>query len=176
MARSRSVRPAEIRSASRVSPRLRNNSSADSTRRSSPTSLNVRTFVTKCLVRDGGSSVQAWSVASLGDLGHPWYAGIFGVTAKMLEILRMNPGEVMGETQPAFDLHTVTLPATPGTLPAVLSFQFIGDTGTTLVVPLPRPVGPGESVTVNLEFTFHLPKKQGRWGVWCGTSAPDGST
>ncbi len=25
---------------------------------------------------------QAWSVASLGDLAHPWYAGIFGVTAQ----------------------------------------------------------------------------------------------
>jgi prepilin-type N-terminal cleavage/methylation domain-containing protein/prepilin-type processing-associated H-X9-DG protein len=25
---------------------------------------------------------QAWGVASLGDTGHPWYAGIFGVTAQ----------------------------------------------------------------------------------------------
>jgi hypothetical protein len=47
-----------------VSPRLRNRSSADSTRRSSPSARNVLTLVTKCRVRDGGSSVQAWSVAS----------------------------------------------------------------------------------------------------------------
>ena len=47
-----------------MSPRLRNSSSADSARRSSPSARKVRTLVTKCRVRDGGSSVQAWSVAS----------------------------------------------------------------------------------------------------------------
>jgi hypothetical protein len=90
-----------------------------------------------------------------------------GMTAKMLEILRMNPGEVMGENKAAFDLHGVTLPATVGTLPVVLPFHYVGDTGTTLVVPLPYPVPPGGSVTVELEFTFHVPKKQGRWSIWC---------
>jgi hypothetical protein len=90
-----------------------------------------------------------------------------GLMAKTLEILRMNPSEVLGDSQPSFNLQTVTLAASADTLPAVLSFHYEGDTGTTLVVPLPRPVKPGEEVTVDLEFTFHLPKKQGRWGVWC---------
>jgi hypothetical protein len=90
-----------------------------------------------------------------------------GLMAKTLEILRMNPGEVLGEKQPAFDLHATTLPAAPGAAAVPLPFHFIGDTGTTLVVGLPRPVSPGEAATVDLDFTFHLPKKQGRWGVWC---------
>jgi hypothetical protein len=90
-----------------------------------------------------------------------------GLMAKTLEILRMNPDEVLGAKDPAFDLHTVTLAATPTTLPALLPFRFEGDTGTTLVVALPRPAKPGEEIAVDLDFTFHLPKKQGRWGVWC---------
>jgi Peptidase family M1 domain len=94
-----------------------------------------------------------------------------GLMAKTLEILRMNPGEVLGDDKPAFDLHTMTLAATADSLPAVLSFHFEGDTGTTLVAALPRAVNPGESVTVELDFTFHLPKKQGRWGVWCDVTS-----
>ncbi len=90
-----------------------------------------------------------------------------GFMAKMLEILRVNPSEALGDKDPAFDLHAVTLAGAPGVVGAVLPFHFIGDTGTTLVVGLPRPVGPGEAVSVDLNFTFHLPKKQGRWGVWC---------
>jgi hypothetical protein len=90
-----------------------------------------------------------------------------GLMAKMLEILRMNPSEALGAEIPAFDLHTMTLAATADTLPAILSFHFEGDTGTTLVANLPRSVKPGESVTVEMDFTMHLPKKQGRWGVWC---------
>jgi prepilin-type processing-associated H-X9-DG protein len=42
---------------------------------------------------------QAWSAASLGDTGHPWYAGIFGVTAQfglppnpLDEPMNRNPG------------------------------------------------------------------------------------
>ncbi len=31
---------------------------------------------------------------------------------------------------------------------------------------MPRAVGPGESVTVMIELTMHLPPKQGRWGQW----------
>jgi hypothetical protein len=90
-----------------------------------------------------------------------------GLMAKTLEILRMQPGETLGEKKPAFDLHTVTLAAPPGAPAVELPFRFEGDTGTALVVSLPCPVGPGESVTVDLDFTFHLPQKQGRWGQWC---------
>ena len=35
---------------------------------------------------------------------------------------------------------------------------------------LPKPVGPGESVTVDLDYSMTLPNKQGRWGHWDGVS------
>src|SRR5688572_16658481 len=60
---SRSVRPAETKSAPRSSPRLRNNSTADSTRYSGPPTAKVRTLDTWWRIRDGGSSVNACSVA-----------------------------------------------------------------------------------------------------------------
>ncbi len=37
-------------------------------------------------------------------------------------------------------------------------------------MPLPQPVGPGESVTVELEYAMTLPNKQGRWGHWDGVT------
>src|SRR5262249_56849434 len=48
--------------------------------------------------------------------------------------------------------------------------QVLEDTKTALIVPLPRPVGRGETVTVELEFTMRLPQKQGRWGQWQGVT------
>src|SRR5437762_3006396 len=42
--------------------------------------------------------------------------------------------------------------------------------GTALVIPLPKPVGQGESVTLDIDFTMHLPQKQGRWGQWQGVT------
>ena len=96
--------------------------------------------------------------------------GEVGFMAKMLELLRLNPGETLGSRVPAFDLHKVTMAASATAETIDLPFRFEGDTGTALVVPLPRQVGPGESVTVDLDFTMHLPKKQGRWGQWCGVT------
>ena len=58
----------------------------------------------------------------------------------------------------------------PPALRSQLPFRYEGDTKTALVVPLPRAVGPGESVTVLLEFILHLPPKQGRWGQWQGVT------
>ncbi|HEY7423609.1 MAG TPA: M1 family metallopeptidase, partial [Gemmataceae bacterium] len=92
-----------------------------------------------------------------------------GLTAKTLELLRLAPGDSLGVKDPACDIHRITLPDPSGT-PVVLPFRYEGDTKTTLVVPLPRAVGPGESVTVLLELTMHLPPKQGRWGQWQGVT------
>jgi hypothetical protein len=90
--------------------------------------------------------------------------GQVGFMAKMLEILRMNPGEAMGIQAPPLEVHKVTLAG------AERPFRFEGDTHTNLVVPLPYPVGPGQAVTVVLDLTMHLPQKQGRWGQWCGVT------
>jgi len=92
-----------------------------------------------------------------------------GLTAKTLELLRLAPGDAMGVKNPSCDIHRITLPSPSGP-PVVLNFRYEGDTKTTLVVPLPRAVGPGESVTVTIELTMHLPPKQGRWGQWEGVT------
>ena len=92
-----------------------------------------------------------------------------GLAAKTLELLRLAPGDAMGVKDPALDIQRISLlDAAGAVLP--LPFRYEGDTKTSLVVPLPRPVGPGESVTVVLEFTLHLPPKQGRWGQWHGVT------
>jgi hypothetical protein len=99
-----------------------------------------------------------------------------GFMAKMLEILRVNASEALGVKDPALEVHGVHLVCYHGPAAAdaphdvALPYGFEGDTGTTLTVDLPRPVGEGESVTVVLDITMHLPNKQGRWGQWCGVT------
>ncbi len=101
-----------------------------------------------------------------------------GFLAKMLEILRMAPSETLqltpsehpGFYAPACQVETVTLAQEK------LDFYYRDeqgnpcDHGTTLVVPLPSPVGQGEAVTVEIAFTMRLPPKQGRWGQWKGVT------
>jgi hypothetical protein len=91
-----------------------------------------------------------------------------GFMAKTLEILRVPAGDALGYTEPPLEVHQVRL-VSQGR-PVALDFRFEGDTKTSLVVSLPRPVGPGQSVTVVLDETIHLPNKQGRWGYWEGVT------
>jgi hypothetical protein len=90
-----------------------------------------------------------------------------GFIAKMLEIVRVQPSEGIHKEAPC-EIHKVCL-STPSQ-PTPLKFHFEGDTKTTMVVALPFSVGAGESVTVALDFTMHLPNKQGRWGQWQGVT------
>jgi hypothetical protein len=90
-----------------------------------------------------------------------------GLMAKTLELLRMNPSDAMGETEPACDIRQALL---VGDKPEDLPVRYVGDTKTTLVLALPRDVAPGESITVVLDIVLHLPQKQGRWGQWCGVT------
>jgi hypothetical protein len=92
-----------------------------------------------------------------------------GLSAKTLELLRLAPGDALGVKEPLLDIQRILLPDGSGTS-FPLAFRYEGDTKTSLVVPLPRPVGPGESVTVELECTLRLPGKQGRWGQWQGVT------
>ncbi len=93
--------------------------------------------------------------------------GDIGLMAKTLELLRMMPGEVLGEHEPACDIQRAIL---LGDKPEDLPLRYVGDTETTLVLALPRSVGPGESVTVVFDILMHLPQKQGRWGQWRGVT------
>jgi hypothetical protein len=90
-----------------------------------------------------------------------------GFMAKTLEILRVQAGDALGYKDPPLEVHKVTLATKDG--PA-LPFRYEGDTQTALVVDLPRPVAPGESVTVVLDETLTLPNKMGRWGYWEGVT------
>ncbi|MFO0927926.1 MAG: M1 family aminopeptidase [Gemmataceae bacterium] len=92
-----------------------------------------------------------------------------GFMAKMLEILRVQPSEGLGYKEPPCEVREVCLVGDPAG-PRALAFGFEGDTKTTMVVRLPRPVAGGESVTVAIDLTMHLPPKQGRWGQWEGVT------
>jgi hypothetical protein len=89
--------------------------------------------------------------------------------AKMLEILRVQPSEALGVTEPSCRIDQVRLLGPSGPI-RNLPFRMEGETITTLVVPLEQDVWPGESVTVELDITFEIPQKQGRWGQWAGVT------
>jgi hypothetical protein len=74
------------------------------------------------------------------------------------------PGEAGQETLPA--PRPLTLPPPPA--PRELPFCYRDDNDSALVVSLPRPVGPGETVTIAIEHVLRLPEKYGRWGHWKG--------
>ena len=93
--------------------------------------------------------------------------------AKTLELLRLNPSDGIDLHGRHGTLDRVSHVATNGkTLPlsTPLSFRFANDNPTAIIVDLPVEVGPGESVTVDVEATIRLPNKQGRWGHWQGVS------
>src|SRR4051812_47195159 len=93
-----------------------------------------------------------------------------GFFAKTLEILRMNPGEALDTNGEALQVDHARLPVQAGTKPAELAFHYAGHTSTDLVVSLPHPIACGETITVVLEHTFHLPQRMGRWGQWQGVT------
>jgi hypothetical protein len=89
-----------------------------------------------------------------------------GFLAKMLEILRMAPSEALDTGESPLHIDQITLNGTP------CKYGYEGDTDTSLVVKLPGKgiVAQGQSITLDLAFTFHLPQKQGRWGQWQGVT------
>ncbi|HWG44638.1 MAG TPA: M1 family aminopeptidase [Gemmataceae bacterium] len=121
-----------------------------------------------------------------------------GMTAKIFEILRMMPSESLDFEGHALSVRKVRLmslewaedteelgqprkvkyqPGTETILPPPrtlrplnqdLSFHYQEGNDSALVVPLPRPVRQGETITLDLEFVLKLPNTQGRWGYWQG--------
>jgi hypothetical protein len=87
-----------------------------------------------------------------------------GLLAKTLEIMRMMPGEAIFGDEPALEVQRVSLDGRP------LPFGYPKENPTALVATLPRPVQASQCVTVEIEFVFHLPEKQGRWGCWEGVT------
>jgi hypothetical protein len=90
--------------------------------------------------------------------------GEIGFLAKMLEILRMAPKDALDFDGPPLNVQAVHLGDTG------LPFGYAKDNDTALEIVLPAAVGPGQAVTLDLEFTLRLPQKQGRWGQWKGVT------
>jgi hypothetical protein len=94
-----------------------------------------------------------------------------GFLAKSLEILRLAPKEALEFTGPPCRFQSVQLtPDAAHPHPQPLPFAFQEKVDTALEVTLPFAVAPGQSVTLDLEFTLHLPQRQGRWGQWKGVT------
>ncbi len=105
-----------------------------------------------------------------------------GMTAKMFEILRMMPGDMLdleGHSCDVRQVHLLSLPPRrappgqappplqpPGDRPQELKFFYLKENDCALVVPLPRPVQQGDTVMVELVWVLRLPQLQGRWGQW----------
>jgi len=91
--------------------------------------------------------------------------------AKMLEIMRIPPGEAIYVGRP-ITIKKVTLLRRQGEKvdPVELPFRFRDDLPTALCASLPHEVAKDESVSVAIEFEFNMPQKQGRWGQWKGVT------
>jgi hypothetical protein len=101
--------------------------------------------------------------------------GEVGLIAKTVELLRVAPREALTFDGPALDVQTVRVRhavssdiALANSTEAVskLEFNYPNDNPTSLAIPLPRPVAPGETITVELDFNFRIPPKKGRWSQW----------
>src|SRR5262249_424394 len=87
-----------------------------------------------------------------------------GLIAKTLEIMRMMPSDALSGNIPPLDIRKFCV----GDLD--LHFEWQKTINTALVVPLPHPITQGQTVVVDIDFVFHLPQKQGRWGQWEGVT------
>ncbi len=87
-----------------------------------------------------------------------------GLLAKTSELLRMSPSESMSFDGPALTMRQIMLLGGPQG--QELDYHYPEKNPTALVVPLDREVAPGQSVTLELDFSLKLPPKKGRWGQW----------
>ncbi|MFO0851239.1 MAG: M1 family aminopeptidase [Gemmataceae bacterium] len=89
--------------------------------------------------------------------------------AKTLELLRLDPSSGIDLNGQHGSIQSVALkPANGAARP--LDFHQSTTNPTAVIVQLSQPVGPGETVTVELAGQIRLPNKQGRWGQWDGVT------
>lgn len=98
-------------------------------------------------------------------------AGDYIHLAKTLELLRLQPSLGIDRCGRFGVVHCARLLHIGGQASdQLLPFRFDPDNTTALRVFLPRPLGPGESVGLELRCAYHLPNKQGRLGHWKGVT------
>lgn len=88
--------------------------------------------------------------------------GDYLLLAKTLELLRLDPRDGIDRHGRAGVIHAIKSNGQP------LEYHYQNDNPTAFTAKLPKPVGAGESVTIEVNATIHLPNKQGRWGYWQG--------
>jgi hypothetical protein len=86
------------------------------------------------------------------------------ILSKTLEMLRLSPEEAMDPRGRRLEVGRVQVAGREA------RFHFDPKDGTILVVPLDRPVAPGESVRAEIDFTLDLPDTWGRWGLHDGVT------
>ena len=89
--------------------------------------------------------------------------------AKMVELMRLHPSGGIDRAGRHGVVKSASL-VSQNSSPQALAFSFEEHNPCALWVTLPTPVGPGESVTVDLDVCIRLPNKHGRWGHWEGVT------
>jgi hypothetical protein len=80
------------------------------------------------------------------------------ILSRTLEILRLSPDEAMDTQGRRMTVAEVRVAGKKA------GFDFDPDLDTIMIVPLERPVGPGATVTTEIDFVVDLPDYWGRWG------------
>jgi len=98
-------------------------------------------------------------------------AGDYFYLAKMLELMRMQPSLGIDRHGRHGIVNEARLRSAGGKKhDKPLAYEFENENPTALRFPLPEPLAPGAAVEVEIDFTLHLPNKQGRWGWWDGVT------
>lgn len=90
--------------------------------------------------------------------------------AKTLEMLRLQPSLGIDRSGRFGVVKEAKLVGSGKSPDVPLTYEYDDTNPTALRFPLPRPVDPGQSVTVELLCEFHLPNKQGRLGHYEGVT------
>lgn len=78
--------------------------------------------------------------------------------SKTLEVLRLSPDEAMDRKGRRLEVQSARVAGEP------VRPTFDDGDGTLMTLDLPRPLAPGETIAVDLDFKLDLPDYWGRWG------------
>jgi hypothetical protein len=91
--------------------------------------------------------------------------------AKTLELLRLDPSFGIDQDGHHGELTSIRLGSELDPRTQQLNWRVRAKNQTGLEIDLPKPVAPGESITIHISGQVKLPNKQGRWGVWQGITS-----